>query len=86
MTASWFEISAGGHTLTIKDAEVPDQFPNVSLTLDDDLNPCVAWIGSALTGEAIKATPDGIPETEELRSTKECEATYALLKQALGWK
>ena len=85
MTASWFEISAAGHTLTIKDAQVPDVHPPVMLSLDDAFDPCVAWVGSALTGEAIKATPDGIIETDELRSTKECEATYELLKQALGW-
>ena len=84
--ATWFEISSAGHSVAISNATDPDQFPHILLSVDDNHKPCVAWIGSALTGEAIKATPDGIVETDELRSTKECEATYELLKQALGWK
>ena len=83
--ATWFEISSGGHTVNVSNAVDPDQFPGISLSLDDNHQPCVAWVGSALTGEAIKATPTGIVETDELRSTPECERTYKLLKQALGW-
>lgn len=84
--ATWFQISSAGHSVAISNAADPDQFPHISVSLDDNQQPCVAWVGSALTGEAIKATAEGIVETDEFRSTKECEATYELLKQALGWK
>ena len=84
--ATWFDISCAGHTVNISNAAYPDQFPNVSLILDDSQQPWRAFVGSPLTGEAIMATPEGILETDELRSTKECVATYELLKQALGWK
>ena len=65
MTASWFEISAAGHTLTVMDAQVPDAHPPVMLSLDDDHNPCMAFVGWAHKVEGIQATPTGIVETGE---------------------
>lgn len=84
--ATWFQISSAGHSVAISNAADPQQFPNIRLSLDDSQQPCRAFVGSPLTGEAIMATPDGIVETDELLSTPGCEATYELLKQALGWK
>ena len=85
--ATWFDISAAGHTVIITKAEDPEQFPCIWLGLDEEHSVLGAFIGRPHNPEeGIRATPDGITETDDLRSTPECEQTYELLKEALGWR
>jgi hypothetical protein len=85
--ATWFDISAAGHTVIITNAEDPEQFPCIWLGLDEEHSVLGAFIGRPNNPEeGIRATPDGITETDDLRSTPECEQTYELLKEALGWR
>lgn len=85
--ATWFDISSAGHSVIITNAEYPEQFPNIWLSLDDDHSVLGAFVGWPLSSEeGIRATPNGIIETDAMRSTPECEQTYELLKEALGWQ
>jgi hypothetical protein len=95
--ATWFEISCAGYTVDISNAADPDQFPGISLMLDDDHNPVRTFIGSSV-GSHLDVKSPGINTGGEWREIEgsaagvktegECSAlmpTWELLRKALGW-